>query len=125
KAADSNRKSAIWNTGKVMAHHAIIPTGSMQGSMSPAVAKVYEIIVRSYLAQFYPPYVYRAIKAILTCTGEDWKATANIPVSAGWKAVYGMTDDDNDDTPAQPIPALKKGQVLTVQDADVQAKQTK
>jgi DNA topoisomerase-3 len=36
-----------------------------------------------------------------------------------------MTDDDNDDTPAQPIPALKKGQVLTVHDADVQAKQTK
>ncbi|MFA5733207.1 MAG: DNA topoisomerase 3 [Acidithiobacillus sp.] len=125
KAADSNRKSAIWNTGKVTAHHAIIPTGSMQGSMSPAVAKVYEIIVRSYLAQFYPPYVYRATKALLTCTGEDWKATANVPVSAGWKAVYGMTDDDNDDTPAQPIPALKKGQVLVVQDADVQAKQTK
>ncbi|MGC9216853.1 DNA topoisomerase, partial [Acidithiobacillus sp.] len=39
--------------------------------------------------------------------------------------VYGMTDDDNDDTPAQPIPALRKGQVLAVQDADVQAKQTK
>jgi DNA topoisomerase-3 len=125
KAADSNRKSAIWNTGKVTAHHAIIPTGSMQGSMSPAVAKVYEIIVRSYLAQFYPPYVYRATKALLTCAGEDWKATANVPVSAGWKAVYGMNGDDNDDTPAQPIPALKKGQVLVVQDADVQAKQTK
>uniref|UniRef100_E6QCV3 DNA topoisomerase n=1 Tax=mine drainage metagenome TaxID=410659 RepID=E6QCV3_9ZZZZ len=125
KAADSNRKSAIWNTGQVTEHHAIIPTGSMQGSMSPAVAKVYEIIVRSYLAQFYPPYVYRATRALLTCTGEDWKATANIPVSAGWKAVYGMTEEDEDNAPGQPIPPLKKGQVLTVQDVDVQAKQTK
>ncbi len=125
KAADSSRKSAIWNTGKVTAHHAIIPTGSMQGSMSPTVAKVYEIIVRAYLAQFYPPYVYRAIKALLTCSGENWKATANIPVSAGWKAVYGMTEEDGDDAPAQPIPNLKNGQVLTVQDSDVQAKQTK
>ena len=125
KAADSNRKSAIWNTGKVTAHHAIIPTGSMQGSMSPAVAKVYEIIVRSYLAQFYPPYVYRATRALLNCAGEEWKATANVPVSAGWKAVYGMTEEDGDDAPAQPIPTLKKGQILAVQDADVQAKQTK
>ena len=125
KAADSSRKSSIWNTGKVTAHHAIIPTGSMQGSMSPTVAKVYEIIVRAYLAQFYPPYVYRAIKALLTCSGESWKATANIPVSAGWKAVYGMTEEDGDDAPAQPIPNLKNGQVLTVQDSDVQAKQTK
>ena len=124
KAADSSRKSAIWNTGKVTAHHAIIPTGSMQGSMSPMVAKVYEIIVRAYLAQFYPPYVYRAIKALLTCSGDNWKATAKIPVSAGWKAVYGMTEEDGDDAPAQPIPNLKNGQVLTVQDSDVQAKQT-
>ncbi|MGC9217353.1 DNA topoisomerase 3 [Acidithiobacillus sp.] len=125
KAADPQRKSAVWNTGKVTAHHAIIPTGSMQGSMSPAVAKVYEIIVRSYLAQFYPPYVYRATKALLTCAGEDWKATANVPVSAGWKAVYGIADDDGDDAPAQPIPTLKKGQDLAIQDVDVQAKQTK
>ncbi|WP_414041195.1 DNA topoisomerase 3 [Acidithiobacillus sp. M4-SHS-6] len=123
--ADSGKKSAIWNTGKVTAHHAIIPTGSMQGSMSPAVAKVYETIVRSYLAQFYPPYVYRATKALLACAGEEWKATANVPVSAGWKAVYGMAEEDGDEAPAQPIPALKKGQVLAVQDADVQAKQTK
>ncbi|MGE4269178.1 MAG: DNA topoisomerase 3 [Acidithiobacillus sp.] len=125
KGADAQRKSAIWNTGKVTAHHAIIPTGSLQGSMSPQVAKVYELIVRSYLAQFYPPYVFRATKALLICTGEDWKATANIPVSAGWKAVYGMTDDEEADGDAGPIPALQKGQPLPVKDADVQAKQTK
>ena len=125
KSADPNRKSAIWNTGKVTAHQAIIPTGSMQGDMSPAVAKVYEIIVRSYLAQFYPPYVYRATRVMLFCAGEDWKATTNVPVSAGWKAVYGMAEEDGDDTSTQPIPALKNGQVLAVQDVDVQAKQTK
>jgi DNA topoisomerase-3 len=35
-----------------------------------------------------------------------------------------MTEEDGDDAPAQPIPNLKNGQVLTVQDSDVQAKQT-
>jgi DNA topoisomerase-3 len=124
KNADAARKSSIWNTGKVTAHHAIIPTGSMEGRPEGATAKVYEIIVRSYLAQFYPPYVYRAIKAVLACAGESWKATANVPVSAGWKAVYGLSDEDGDEA-QQPIPALQKGQTLPVQDADVQAKQTK
>ncbi|WP_312283653.1 DNA topoisomerase 3 [Candidatus Igneacidithiobacillus taiwanensis] len=124
KGADAKRKSAIWNTGKVTAHHAIIPTGAMQGSMSPVIAKVYEIIVRSYLAQFYSPYVYRATKVVLACAAEDWKATANVPVSAGWKAVYGMIDEEEDDAP-QPIPTLQKGQSLPVQAVDVQAKQTK
>ncbi|MCY0872509.1 MAG: DNA topoisomerase, partial [Acidithiobacillus caldus] len=70
--ADTTRKSSIWNTGKVTAHHAIIPTGSMEGRPEGATAKVYEIIVRSYLAQFYPPYVYRAIKSVLACAGETW-----------------------------------------------------
>ncbi len=124
KNADAARKSSIWNTGKVTAHHAIIPTGSMEGRPEGATAKVYEIIVRSYLAQFYPPYVYRAIKAVLACAEESWKATANVPVSPGWKAVYGLSEEDGDEA-QQPIPALQKGQVLPVQDADVQAKQTK
>lgn len=124
KNADAARKSSIWNTDKVTAHHAIIPTGSMEGKPEGVTAKVYEIIVRSYFAQFYPPYVYRAIKAVLACAGESWKATANIPVSPGWKAVYGLSEEDGEEA-QQPIPALQKGQVLSVQDADVQAKQTK
>ncbi|MBU2801361.1 DNA topoisomerase 3 [Acidithiobacillus caldus] len=124
KNADAARKSSIWNTGKVTAHHAIIPTGGMESRPEGATAKVYEIIVRSYLAQFYPPYVFRAIKAVLGCAGESWKATANVPVAPGWKAVYGLSEEEGE-AAQQPIPVLQTGQVLPVQDADVQAKQTK
>lgn len=123
--ADKTRKSAIWNTGKVTAHHAIIPTGTMDGKPEGNVAKVYEIIVRSYLAQFYPPYVFRATKVVLDCAGEAWKATANVPVKSGWKAVHGMEVDDEDADAVQSIPDLQKGQDLPVKAADVQAKQTK
>ncbi|WP_215843265.1 DNA topoisomerase 3 [Acidithiobacillus montserratensis] len=126
KDADASQKSAIWNTGKVTAHHAIIPTGSMQGSLSGAAAKVFELIVRSYLAQFYPPYVFRATKVVLDCAGEAWKATANVPVKPGWKAVYGMEVSGEDgEEDVQTIPVLKKGQVLPITGADVQSKQTK
>ena len=123
--ADKSRESAIWNTAKVTAHHAIIPTGAMQGSLEGNLAKVYEIIVRSYLAQFYPPYVFRATKVVLDCAGESWKATANVPVKPGWKSVYGLEAVDDDEDAVQSIPALQKGQVLQVVNADVQSKQTK
>lgn len=87
---------------------------------------VFEIIVRSYLAQFYPPYVFRATKVVLECAGEAWKTTANVPLKPGWKAVYGLEvfeGEGNEDT--QNIPTLKKGQVLPVTGAELQAKQTK
>ena len=126
KGADVRKKSGIWNTGKVTAHHAIIPTGAMQGSMSPIVAKVYDLIVRQYLAQFYPAYVYRATKILLDCAGEQWQANGNAPVSAGWKAVFGKLSEAEDDNDGEvlSLPVLTKGETLAVTDADVQAKQT-
>ncbi len=131
QGADPARKSAIWNTGKVTAHHAIIPTGSMQGQMDESVAKVYDLIVRGYLAQFYPPFVYRATKVVLDCTKESWVATAKVPVKPGWKAVYGGSlqgtgdEEGDEESGSGTIPVLQKGQTLTVVTADVQSKQTK
>lgn len=127
KGADAGRKSGIWNTGKVTAHHAIIPTGTMTGSLSGDAARVFDLIVKQYLAQFYPDYVYKATKIVLDCASESWSVSGNVPVSAGWKAVFGKLSDTEDDSsePAQALPVVQKGQVLAVQDADVLAKQTK
>lgn len=127
QGADPARKSAIWNTGKVTAHHAIIPTGTVQGQMPAEVARVYDLIVRAYLAQFYPAFVYRATKVILNCAEESWGATGKVPVKPGWKAVYGMEEEDGEDEApsSNAIPVLKKGQTLTVTATDVESKQTK
>jgi DNA topoisomerase-3 len=130
KGADASKKSAIWNTGKVTAHHAIIPTGSMTGQPTGDVAKVYDLIVKQYLAQFYPPYVYKATKIVLDCANEKWTASGQVPVSAGWKAVFGgsFSEDDSSEGEGeskQALPELTKGEVLPVVGADVQSRQTK
>lgn len=129
KGADASRKSSIWNTSKVTAHHAIIPTGSMTGRLEGAAAKVFDLIVKQYLAQFYPPFVYKATKIVLDCSGEQWTATGKVPLSPGWKALYGSYSDDDDKSEkgfeTANLPVLKKGEILAVTDADVQSKQTK
>ncbi|MBU2818537.1 DNA topoisomerase 3, partial [Acidithiobacillus ferrooxidans] len=130
--ADPGKKSGIWNTAKVTAHHAIIPTGSMTGQLSGDLKKVFDLIVKQYVAQFYPPYVYKATKIVLDCSSEKWVASGQVPVSAGWKAVFGglaagklsETEDDSEEAPLS-LPVLAKGEVLAVTAADVQAKQTK
>ena len=132
KGADAGKRSAIWNTGKVSAHHAIIPTGSMTGQVSGDHKKVFDLIVKQYLAQFYPPYVYKATKIVLDCAAEKWAASGQVPVSAGWKSVFGLQpagqlSDTEDDSEGEvlALPALTKGETLVVTAADVQAKQTK
>lgn len=57
--ADPGRKSAAWNDKKVTAHHAIIPVrgdGATVAALSDKELKVYDLITRAYLAQFFPPY---------------------------------------------------------------------
>ncbi|MBU2832997.1 DNA topoisomerase III [Acidithiobacillus ferriphilus] len=133
KGADAGKKSGIWNTAKVSAHHAIIPTGSMTGQLSGDHKKVFDLIVKQYIAQFYPPYVYKATKIVLECTSEKWTASGQVPVSAGWKAVFGvqsagkLPDLENDSEAEEAtlsLPVLTKGETLAVMAADVQAKQT-
>ena len=128
KGATASQKSGIWNTGKVTAHHAIIPTGAMTGSLSGRAAQVFDLIVKRYLAQFYPPYVYRATKIVLDCSAEQWTASGQVPVSWGWKAVEGKSasgSEDGDEEGPVSLPVLTKGETLAVIAADVQAKQTK
>ncbi len=121
--ADKGIKSPIWDTSKITAHHAIIPTGESPSGLSPKEKQVFDLIVQSYLAQFFPPFVYRATKITLECASESWSASGKVPVSPGWKAVFGMAEDD-DGEDAQSLPTLAKGDVLPVKDADVQAKRT-
>jgi DNA topoisomerase-3 len=130
KGADSGKKSGIWNTAKVSAHHAIIPTGSMTGRLSDDHKKVFDLIVKQYIAQFYPPYVYKATRIVLDCAAEKWAVSGQVPVSAGWKAVFGGdnklsdTEDDSEEAPLS-LPVLTRGETLTVTAADVQYRQTK
>ncbi len=64
EGADLSRQSKAWNDKKVDAHHAIIPTpktASVNG-LSATEQKIYDLIARQYLIQFYPPAVYAEAK---------------------------------------------------------------
>lgn len=106
--ADARIKSKTWNDGKVTAHHGIIPTmheGDL-GPLSETERNVYELIVRSYLAQFYPPHEYLSTSVKARVAGEAWGALGKTVTRSGWRDVY---------PPAEPAPSADNehaGQVL-------------
>jgi DNA topoisomerase-3 len=95
KNAQPSLKSGIWNTGKITAHHAIIPTGNVSSRMTDMQSKVYDMIVRNYLAHFYAAYVYKASKIVLESAAgknEKWAVSGQVPVSSGWKVVFQQSE---------------------------------
>ncbi|MGC9553453.1 DNA topoisomerase, partial [Vibrio metoecus] len=64
--ANLSLRSKAWNDSKVDAHHAIIPTPKKASvnALSSYEMKVYQLIARQYLIQFYPAAVYAEAKLV-------------------------------------------------------------
>jgi len=127
---DPSRKSACFNDGKITAHHAIIPTkqGGEITRLSDTERKIYDLIVRAYLSQFYPPHIYQQTSVELECTAERFAVSGRITLDPGWKTVYGTEIDDREgegsDKPLRHPPSVREGQQFTCSDARVEVKKT-
>ncbi|WP_279489885.1 DNA topoisomerase III [Aeromonas veronii] len=123
--ADGKIRSKAWNDSKVDAHHAIIPT-EKQGNpatLGADEAKLYGLIARQYLLQFYPPFEYNDSKVLLRIAGGLFQAKARRILKAGWKALLGVEEDD-DEEKAGSLPALKEGEQLLCERGELQEKMT-
>lgn len=88
KSLVSTRNSYVCNPAKVEDHHAILPTHKKAGSLSPDEQKVYDLIVRRFLAQFYPAAEYKLHTVLTEVAGETFKTGIKQLLQLGWKTVY-------------------------------------
>ncbi|MCA9178317.1 MAG: DNA topoisomerase III [Planctomycetales bacterium] len=80
----------IFDTSKVSDHFAIIPTGKTPpASIDDAVRKVYEVILRRFLAVFYPPAEYEDTTRITRLGGDAFLTKGSVLVKPGYLEVYG------------------------------------
>ncbi len=95
----------IFNNQKVSDHHAIIPTTAIPDNLSEPEMKIYRMVVQRFLAVFFPPAVFLNTRRLSLVEGETFLTEGKILLEAGWKAVYGKTGDDDQDTVLRAIPA--------------------
>lgn len=100
------KSKRVFDTSKVTDHHAIIPTGQVTVGLSDAERHVYDLIVRRFIAVFYPDCQF----ATTTVTGTvadangqpdkdlslEFKASGKEILKPGWRVVYGS--DNQSDT---------------------------
>ncbi|WP_034915212.1 DNA topoisomerase III [Erwinia sp. 9145] len=121
---DSDRKNRCWDDKKVDAHHAIIPTArSSAVRLSDTESQIYRLIAIQYLMQFCPDAVYRKCVIELDIAGGKFIAKARFLAEAGWRALLGSKerDEENDGTP---LPVVAKGDTLLCERGEVVEKQT-
>ncbi|MCC6374446.1 MAG: topoisomerase DNA-binding C4 zinc finger domain-containing protein, partial [Moraxellaceae bacterium] len=133
--ANTSLKSSAWNDKKVTAHHAIIPVrgnGASYVQLKDKEQKIYDLIARAYLAQFFPNYEFEKTDVETTFGQQRFKATGNIPLKEGWKVLYpphkAKTKTDNteadDKEPEQALPPITLGEDAQKLAAEARQKQT-
>ncbi len=120
---------------KVSDHHAIIPTEQFVqlANMTAEERKIYDLVVRRFLAVLYPPFVYEQISMTAAAGGETFLARGKTVKSPGWKAVYEENWDEQEDEETgeeqrvreQTLPAMENGLALKIDRAEITAGRTK
>lgn len=100
--ANLTLKSRAWNDKKVSAHHAIIPTAKRSGSLNDYEQKLYDMIARQYLAQFYPVHEYQEKRIETVVEGGVFVSKQNVVSKIGWKALFQFDRSESSNLKSQP-----------------------
>src|SRR5574343_668588 len=115
----------VFDNAKVSDHFAIIPTLQAPKALTEAEAKLYDMVVKRFLAVFFPPAEFlvttRISKVEAAGKTHHFQTNGKVLVKPGWLAVYGKEIDDED---ANLVP-VQAGEVVRTESVDVKALQTK
>ncbi|WP_374568724.1 DNA topoisomerase III [Ideonella sp.] len=94
----------VFDNTKVSDHFAIIPTLQPPKSLSEAEAKLYDLVVKRFLAVFFPSAEYMVTTRITKVGEHSFQTNGKVLVNPGWLAVYGKEaqDEDANLVPVQP-----------------------
>jgi DNA topoisomerase III len=121
----------VVNDAKVTDHHAIIPTRAehRRDRMSDDDRRIYDLVVRRFLAVFHPDAVFENTRLETTVAEHVFRTRGRLLVVPGWRGVYGEEEDrdgaDDDEGANQLLPRLEKGEDVRTLEVAAAEKETK
>ena len=98
----------IFDNAKVSDHFAIIPTLQAPKSLSDIEAKLYDLVVKRFIAVFYPSAEFQVTTRLTQVAEHRFQTNGKVLVNPGWLAVYGKEAQDDDAT----LVAVKKDEIV-------------
>ena len=114
-------------------HHAVIPNVNtidklqqVWPRLSSDEKKLFDVIVRAYLAVLMPDFRYRQTTATLDVRGFEFRAAGRQPLDLGWRAAFPEWQPaDEKGCEAQLLPPLLNGETAQLHDPKIEDKETR
>lgn len=117
------KSKKVFDNSKVTDHHAIIPTGYNNAVITEPERKVYDLVVRHFIANFYPECKISTTTVMGDVNGVEFKVTGKRILEPGWRVVFeygvgnkeqgaGIIDltDEKDEDEGKVLPQFVKGE---------------
>ncbi|MDP2018529.1 DNA topoisomerase III [Hydrogenophaga sp.] len=119
----------VFDNSKVSDHFAIIPTLQAPHGLSDAEQKLYDLVVRRFLAVFFPSAEFMVTTRITSSVGHHFKTEGKVLVKPGWLAIYGKEAaaeqaDKDDKSPGNLVP-VQPGERVKAEAVDPKALKTR
>ena len=126
----------VIDDSKVQDHHAIIPTRAEHpvDKMDDDDRRIYDLVVRRFLAAFHPDAVLENTRVETTVAGHVFRTRGKVLLVPGWRGVYLAAEADtqqggeaaeDDETGEQQLPRLDEGEPSQILEVAALAKETK
>lgn len=120
----------IFDNSKVSDHFAIIPTLQAPSGLSEAEQKLYDLVVRRFLAVFFPSAEFMVTTRITSAVGHHFKTEGKVLVKPGWMAVYGKEAaedvvDAKEGDKGQNLVPVREGETVRTESVETKGLKTK
>lgn len=90
------KSKKVFDNTKVTDHHAIIPTGVQSAALSDNERKVFDMVVRRFIANFYPECKISTTTILGDADKVEFKVTGKQILEPGWRVVYEKSKSDDE-----------------------------
>lgn len=110
KGQKLRKDSTVFNDKKVTDHHAIIPTGKFFNNFTPDEKWVYDLIVRRFIAVFYPDCKV-ANTVVEGKSGDvEFRVSGKVILEPGWRVLFPNDKSEKKDDEAEVLPVFTEGE---------------
>ncbi|MCQ2331826.1 MAG: DNA topoisomerase 3 [Paludibacteraceae bacterium] len=108
------KSKKVFDNSKITDHHAIIPTGVVNVSLTADEQRVYDLVVRHFLANFMEDCRIATTTVMASVVKYDFKATGKVILKPGWRMLFSNEpknkDEKEEKEEEQTLPAFTKGE---------------
>ena len=91
----------VFDNAKVTDHHAIIPTGVNPTALSDTEKRVFDLVARRFIANFYPECKISTTTVLGEVEKVEFKVSGKQILEQGWRVIFAKIKNENDDADAE------------------------